>query len=250
VPENLSPVLVTGSAGSIGRAAVSAFVSAARPVRGFDRVPTPETKDYIVGDLTDAKVLEKAVQGVSAVIHLAAFPDDDDFLTKLLPNNLVGLHNVLEAARLAGIKRVLLASTGQVVWWQLLEGPFPIRATDPYTPRSWYSITKIASESAGKAYARAYGMTILAVRLGWFPRTREHAAELASTPRGPNIYLSPGDAGRFFVRAAEAPLKPGFAALFVSSRPVDTVYVDLEPAKQLIGWEPHDQWPQGAEQFL
>jgi nucleoside-diphosphate-sugar epimerase len=225
-------------------------MDAGRRVRGFDRVPTPGTNEFAVGDLTDATALRKAAIGAGAIIHLAAVPDDDDFPTKLLPNNILGVHNVLEAARHEGIKRVFVASTGQVVWWQLLEGPYPVRSDDPYTPRDWYAITKIVAEMAGYTYARNQQMSVLGIRLGWFPRTREHAAELASTPRGPNIYLSPGDAGRFFARALEVPLEPGFHALFVSSRPINKVIVDLEPAKQLLGWEPQDQWPTGAEQFL
>ena len=245
-----APILVTGSAGSIGRAAVSGLLAAGWRVRGFDRLPTPATDDYVVGDLTDAAALRKAADGAGAVIHLAAIPDDDDFLSRLLPNNLIGLHNILDAARLGGVQRVLLASTGQVVWWQLLEGPWPIGPDAPYTPRDWYAVTKVAAEAAGRVYARNGNMTVLALRLGWFPRDREHAAEVSRTVRGPNIYLSPGDAGRFFARAMEAPLEPGFAVLFVASRPTNRILFDLEPTKRLIGWEPRDQWPTGVEHLL
>jgi uronate dehydrogenase len=245
-----APVLVTGSAGSIGRAAVAGLVAGGRAVRGFDRAPTPGTKDYVVGDLTDATAVLKAVKGVGAIVHLAACPDDDDFLTRLLPSNVIGLHNLLEAARLSGVKRLALASTGQVVWWQLLEGPWPIRIDAPYTPRDWYAVTKIFAENAGRAYARNCGLSVIAVRLGWFPRTPEHAAELASTERGPNLYFSPGDAGRFFQRAVEAPLGPGFHLVFAASRPLEKPVFDLEPAKRLLDWEPLDQWPAGSEHLL
>ncbi|MBI4657392.1 MAG: NAD(P)-dependent oxidoreductase [Verrucomicrobia bacterium] len=243
-------ILVTGSAGSIGRAAVSGLSAAGWRVRGFDRLPTPATGDYVVGDLTDSSALRKAADGAGAIIHLAAIPDDDDFLSRLLPNNLVGLHNLLEAARVAGVQRVLLASTGQVVWWRLLEGPWPIGPDAPYTPRDWYAVTKITAEAAGRTYARNHNMTVLALRLGWFPRNREHAAEVGRTVRGPNIYLSPGDAGRFFAQAMEAPLEPGFAVLFVASRPTNRIIFDLEPTKRLVGWEPKDQWPVGVEHLL
>lgn len=245
-----TPILVTGAAGSVGRSAVTGLHKEGWRVRGFDRVPIPELTDQVVADLTDAAALRKAADGAGAVIHLAAVPDEDDFLTRLLPSNIVGLHNVLEAARLANIKRVLLASTGQVVWWQLLEGPWPIHPNGPYTPRDWYAVTKIATEAAGQAYARRWDMAILGVRLGWFPRTPEHAAELASTSRGPNIYLSPSDAGRFFARAMEASLEPGFVPLFAASKPINKVIFDLQPTKELLGWEPQDQWPKGAEHLL
>ncbi|MBI3418279.1 MAG: NAD(P)-dependent oxidoreductase [Verrucomicrobia bacterium] len=244
-----APVLVTGSAGRIGRAAVAALSAAGWRVRGFDCVPTPGIADFMVGNLTDFSAVRQAAQGAGAVIHLGATPDDDDFMTRLLPNNLIGLHHVLEAAREADVKRIFLASTGQVNWWQQFDGPWPNRPDDPVTPRHWYAVTKVAAEAAGKAYAKSFGMTVLALRLGWCPRTAEQAAELDSLPRGHDTYLSPGDAGRFFVRALTADLPPGFWTLFVASRPVHQVIFDLEPTKQLLGWEPQDQWPHGLETF-
>jgi uronate dehydrogenase len=245
-----APILVTGSAGAIGRAAVAALQARGWPVRGFDRLVTPGLKDVVVAELTDGAAIQQAAAGVRAIIHLAAVPDDEDFLTRLLPTNIVGLYNLLEAARLANVPRVILASTGQVVWWQILEGPWPISGDTAYSPRDWYAVTKILSESAGRAYAKKYGMAVLALRLGWFPRNPEHAAELAGTERGPNVYLSPGDAGRFCVRAVEAPLDPGFVPLYLCSRPLQTAIFDLEPAQRLLGWEPLDQWPTGSEHLL
>src|SRR5262249_32812444 len=79
-------VLVTGSAGRIGRAAVRELKARGHRVRGFDRVPTLAADEDFVGDLTDAAALALAAQGAQAMIHLAATPDDDDFLTQLVPN--------------------------------------------------------------------------------------------------------------------------------------------------------------------
>lgn len=243
-------ILVTGSAGRIGQAVVSTLVDRDWRVRGFDRHPTPGTDDFVVGDLQEPEAVRKATAGAAAVVHLGGVPDDDDFLTRLLPDNLLGSYNMFEAARLSGVKRVLLASSGQVNWWQQLEGPWPVRVADPYTPRHWYAVGKIFLESAGRAYGRNFGMTVLAVRLGWCPRTPAHLAEVGSSAQAPDIYLSPGDAGRFFARAIEASLEPGFVALYVASRPVGQPVFDLEPAKDLLGWEPQDQWPAGAADGL
>ncbi|MEW6306402.1 MAG: NAD(P)-dependent oxidoreductase, partial [Verrucomicrobiota bacterium] len=171
-------VLVTGSAGRLGRAAVKALNAAGWRVRGFDRAPTPGTKDFLVGDLTDFAALQKAAADAAAVIHLAATPDDDDFHTQLLPNNIVGLYNIMEAARLAGVKRMVLASSGQVTWWKHMDGQLPLRLDEPVTPRHWYAVTKVALEAAGRVYARNYGIEVIAVRLGWCPRTREQVEEI------------------------------------------------------------------------
>jgi nucleoside-diphosphate-sugar epimerase len=183
------------------------------------------------------------------VIHLAATPDDDDFVTKLLPNNVLGAFHVLEAARLAGVRRLVLASSGQVVWWQRFTGPLPIRADAQPTPRGWYAATKVFLEGAGRALAEAHGISVIAVRLGWCPRDRGHVGELAQTDWGPDVYLSPGDAGRFFACAVEAPADIRFAVVYACSRPVRQLYYDARPAKELLGYEPQDTWPQGTAEI-
>jgi nucleoside-diphosphate-sugar epimerase len=241
-------VLVTGSAGRIGQAVVRALRERGRPVRGLDRVPTPGADDCVVGDITDPAAVRRAVAEAGALVHLAATPDDDDFLTQLLPNNIVGVYHVFEAARLAGVRRVVLASSGQVVWWQRFTGPLPIRTDVPPTPRGWYAATKVFQEAAGRAYAEAHGLSVIAARLGWCPRTPEHAEELARTDWGPDVYLSPADAGRFFACAVEAPADVRFAVVYACSRPVREQFYDLAPAKDLLGYEPHDTWPEGIEE--
>src|SRR5437870_11279896 len=141
-------ILVTGSAGRIGQAVVRELKSRGQPLRGFDLTPTPGIADSVVGNISDTDAVFKGARGVQAIIHLAAIPDDDDFLTKLLPNNIVGAYNILEAARLAGVKRLVLASSGQVVWWQRCSGPLPIGTDVPPTPRGWYAAGKLLLEWA------------------------------------------------------------------------------------------------------
>lgn len=240
-------VLVTGSAGRIGRAVVAELQARGYPVRGFDRVPTPGLTDAIVADLTDAEAVRRAVEGTGTVIHLAATPDDDDFLTQLLPNNLLGVYHVLESSRLAGVRRLILASSGQVAWWQRHRGPWPIKADDPPTPRGWYAAAKVFLEAAGRMCAESHGMSVLVVRLGWVPRSRDHVAELAALDWGKDVYLSPGDAGRFFACAVEAPADLRFAVVYATSHPVRAGMYDLDTAKKLLGFEPRDRWPQGVE---
>jgi nucleoside-diphosphate-sugar epimerase len=242
-----APVLVTGSAGRIGQAVVHELKARGRLVRGLDLVPTPGADESVVASLTDGDAVRRAALGSAALIHLAATPDDDDFLTKLLPNNIQGVYHVMEAARLAGVRRVVLASSGQVVWWQRFTGPLPIGVDVQPTPRAWYAAAKVFLEAAGRAYVESHGMSVIAVRLGWCPRTREHVEELARTDWGPDVYLSPGDAGRFFACAIEAPADLRFAVVYACSRFVSQEVYDMRPAKELLGYEPRDTWPQGTE---
>ena len=240
-------VLVVGSAGRIGRAVVAELQRRELPARGFDIVQTPGMDDCVVGDITQPADLNRAANGVGTLIHLAATPDDDDFPTKLLPNNIVGVYHVMEAARLGGVRRLILASSGQVNWWQRVEGNLPVRVEDPPSPRYWYAATKMFLEAIGRGYAETHGISVIVVRLGWCPRTSEQVREIAASDWAQDVYLSPGDAGRFFACAAQAQNEIRFAVVYASSKPIHRVHFDLGPAAKLVGFVPQETWPQGVE---
>lgn len=256
-----SRILVTGSAGRLGRAAVTELVARGHTVIGFDLRPTPGLPDSIVGSLQDAELLNRLAAGVDAIIHLAATPDDarfprgtapddgDNFLSDLMPNNIVGGYHVLEAARKNGVKRVILASTGQVVDGYLDAGRSPVQADWPTHPRYLYASTKVFLEALGSAYAHAHGMKVLAVRLGWCPRDAVQVAQIAASAEDQDVFLSPGDAGRFFAGAVEVDDLPPFAPVFVTSLPLGKHLYDPAPAKELVGFVPQDSWPTGADDY-
>src|SRR5436309_3165320 len=84
--------------------------------------------------------------------------------------------------------------------------------------------------SAVRVYAEAHGLSVIAVRLGWCPRSREHTEELARSDWGQDVYLSPGDAGRFFACTVEADAGIRFAVVYACSRPVGQTVYDLGSA--------------------
>jgi nucleoside-diphosphate-sugar epimerase len=248
-------VLVTGSAGRVGQAAVEALMTAGLPVVGFDLRPTRglPAEHSVVATLADVEALRRAAAGSRCIIHLAATPDDaryprgpapddgDNFLSELVPNNVAGAYHVMEAARKAAVPRVVLASTGQVIAGPLLAGRIPVNASTPPEPRYLYACTKVFLEALGQVYAREHGITVLAVRLGWCPRVGQEE-ELRQSEVGPDVYLSPGDAGRFFVAAATATNLPPYSILYATSMPVRKERYDLTETTRLIGYEPRDSW--------
>jgi nucleoside-diphosphate-sugar epimerase len=254
-------VLVTGSAGRVGRAVVAELVARGHAVLGFDVRPTPglPPERSVVAGLDDVAALRRAATAADAIIHLAATPDDarfprgtppddgDNFLSELVPNNVVGPYHVLEAARVMGVPRLLLASTGQVIGGHLIEGNVPIRPEFPYRPRYLYACTKVFLEALGQVYAAQHGLQVLAVRLGWCPRDAGQVAEIRSSGLFQDVYLSPGDAGRFFAAAVDAEKLPPFSVVYATSRHTHTLRYDLTATRDLLGWEPREQWPQGAE---
>jgi nucleoside-diphosphate-sugar epimerase len=243
-------VLVTGSSGRIGQAVVAELQARGQPVRGFDRTATPGLADMVVGTLTNEADVARAMHGMGAIVHLAATPDDADFLHEIVPNNIVGVYHVLEQAQAAGVKRLVLASSGQVTWYERLRGPWPIRTDVQPTPRYWYAAAKVFLEAAGRAFAEKFGQSIIAARLGWCPRTREQVDEITASEWAQDVYLSPGDAGSFFAAAALAPTDISYAVVYATSRPLRQAYMDLEPARRLFGWAPQEAWPQGVEIVL
>jgi uronate dehydrogenase len=244
-------VLVLGSAGRIGRAVVAEFNARGLRVRGFDRVKTRDLEDAIVGDVTDLEAVKRATADVGTVIHLAATPKDvENVVGELFPTNIVGVYNVMEAARLAGVKRLILASSGQVNWWQGMRRQLPVRADDPPTPRYWYAATKMFLESIGRGFAETHGISVIVARLGWCPRTLDEIRALAADEWAQDFYFSPGDSGRFFASAVETPPEIRFAIVYASSKPVRRLHFDLEPAKKLLGFEPQETWPQGVDTVL
>jgi nucleoside-diphosphate-sugar epimerase len=256
-------ILVTGSAGRVGRAAVKELVARGHEVVGFDIRPTPRLppERSVVAGLADVEALREAANGVRCLIHLAATPDDarfprgappddgDNFLDKLVPNNIVGPYQILETARTLGIPRVVLASTGQVIDGHLRAGDFPVTPESAPRPRYLYACTKVFLESLGQVYSKWHGITVLAVRLGWCPRDPGQVKEIAAGELFQDVYLSPGDAGRFFAAAVETAELPPFAIVYATSRFTHQLRYDLSETRRFLGWQPQEQWPTGSEEF-
>ncbi|MEX0775563.1 MAG: NAD(P)-dependent oxidoreductase [Phycisphaeraceae bacterium] len=251
-------ILLTGSAGAIGRVIGPALATRGYHVRGFDTQARPcESRgaslaginlDTRIGDITDAATVLDAMQGIDTLIHLAAEPNDADFITRLLPANVVGLFNVMDAARQAGVRRIVLASSMQVVsGHRLRTRTAPLRIEDGPAPTNHYALTKVWAESMGEMYARVHRLSVIAVRLGWFVRNRQEAARVEQHQAHDHT-LSHDDAVRFFARCVEsdAPAPGECAVLFALSRARGTPPCDLEPAQRIIGYIPHDSYPQGT----
>ncbi|HEX9620485.1 MAG TPA: NAD(P)-dependent oxidoreductase [Polyangiaceae bacterium] len=235
----MTKVLVTGSAGAIGVPVCRELSRRGHDVRGFDRVHTPDVRRTIVGQLEDADAVRDAVDGVDAVVHLAAHPFDAPF-PELVGPNVLGLFHVLDAARGAGVSRVVLASSIQVVGRRKgRPGPASTRTA---APGNHYALTKLWAEQMGRMYSRKFDLSVIAARVTWMVRNAEEARRMLMLERQ-DIYVSRGDVARFFAQAVEA-TDIRFAVLYAVG-PDGAERVDLESSRRLIGYEPADAWPAG-----
>jgi UDP-glucose 4-epimerase len=164
-------ILVTGGTGAIGPAVVTALVEAGHWVRVLSRSPigrdvAPSASQLIQGDITLADDVSRAVRGMDAVIHLAALlhvpPSRAQSLAGYRRVNVDGLRHTLAAARDAGVKRLVLASTIAVYG----EAPAAV-ATEETTPapETDYARTKLEAEQAVLADFRGADRSAVVLRL-------------------------------------------------------------------------------------
>lgn len=234
-------VLVTGSSGFIGKQICPFLESRGFRLRGYDIRTSGNVEDFVEGRLEDMTTLRSAVRGMDTVIHLAACADDADFVTKLVPSNVIGIYNIFEAARIEKVRRIILASSVQTVNWEKQSNKFNV--TDRF-PTNFYGLLKIWAEDLGRMYSYLYSLSVIATRIGWIVRDKRDFDMIRNTPRGRMLFLSYNDAKEFFFRCLLAP-KINFAVLYALSRQPDEELFDMDPTRRLIGFEPRDIFPGG-----
>jgi uronate dehydrogenase len=230
-------VLVTGSAGAIGKPVCDFLAQRGHAVRRFDRAPS-DGADVVVADIADTTAVSRSCSGIEAIVHLAATPDVAPFL-ELVPPNVVGVFNVLDSAREHGVRRVVLASSVQVSWSQ---GPHERRTATHTAPRNHYALTKLWAEQMAEMYSRMFPITIVAARIGWMVRNLDEAIHMREREMMPN-YVSRRDISHFMACAVEAP-DVRFSVLYAIG-PGGRDSYDLGAARDAIGYDPQDHFPAG-----
>jgi UDP-glucose 4-epimerase len=165
--------LVTGGAGFIGSHIASTLVERGDRVRVLDNLITGHLSnldairdriDFIQGDVADAKVVAEAVRGVDCVFHEAALASVPWSVERPLDTNAAsatGTMTVLDAARRAGVRRVVYAASSSAYGDQ----PTRIkRETDLPSPISPYGAAKLAAEYYCQAFAATYGFETVCLR--------------------------------------------------------------------------------------
>jgi uronate dehydrogenase len=190
---------------------------------------------YTPVDLTDDDALDtltESMAGATAVVHLAAIPHEDTW-EALLRTNIDGTYRVLEAARRAGVRRVVLASSCHAVGFYPWSGTAP--ADRPVRPDTFYGVSKAAGEALGSLYADRHGLQVVSLRIG-------ACIDRPLTTFDLGIWLSPGDAVRLVDAALRGPVDGPTVVYGTSAN--TRAWWDLTGARAL-GYAPQDD----AEQF-
>jgi UDP-glucose 4-epimerase len=176
--------LVTGGAGFVGATLVRRLVGSGYRVRVFDNLSTGDAAhlagvdaELVEGDIRDPAALDDALQGINAIIHLAAAGSVIGSVQDPVTNfevNALGTFRVLDAARRAQVERVVLASTGGAL---IGDATPPVNEQSLPKPVSPYGASKLAGEGYAHAFAKTYGLRTVAIRFGnvygpWCARKR------------------------------------------------------------------------------
>lgn len=163
-------MLVTGGAGFIGSNLVDALVDRDHEVVVLDDLTTGFVENVnpnatlIIGDVADPMAAEQAMVGVEVVYHLAASRAVLRSVEKPLETDRVntgGTLNVLEAARAAGVRRVVATSSSSVYGGSAVR---PTPESAPVAPRSPYAVSKLAGEHYARVYWELHGLETVSIR--------------------------------------------------------------------------------------
>ncbi len=233
-------VLVTGAAGNIGsyvaqnshhkydlRLMVQQIDDDSRAVEAFGEV--------VVADLADLDKLKELCAGIDTVLHLAGNPDAGQTWNSVLENNIVGTYNIMVAAKSAGCRRVVYASSIHAV-----SGYAPdvqVKTSEPVNPGDLYGVSKCFGEALGRYMATQEGLSVIALRIGGFqPPETARTADLNFM----TAWVSQRDLNQLIEKSIDAEGLQ-FAILHGLS---DNHFkrLDISDARELVGYAPQDSF--------
>ena len=241
-------ILITGMSGLIGGAmrtdlegdyALSALNHSA-----VEGVPT------LRADIADLAAIRPAFEGIDIVVHLAALASVGAGWDEILHHNIVGTYNVFEAARQAGVKRVVYASSGATMTGWENEDPYralvsgngealtqswtSLTVRDPVRPGGFYGTSKVFGEALARHYTDTSPLSILCLRIGAV--TKE---DRPRNDREQSVFCSIRDITNLLRACVEAPDWLKYDVFFGVSRNRWS-YRDMEHTRAVLGFVPQD----------
>lgn len=223
-------VLITGAAGAIGTALRHGLRAGWSHLRLTDSRPIKDpalNEEPVVADISDRPAIERMMRGVSAVVHLTGVGADYS-LEDLFRVNVRGVFDVFECSRLAGVQRIVYASSNHAF------GCYPIteRVTPEMPPRpdSLYGAFKVYGETILREYFDRHGIRSVSIRIGTYRTLPIDQRSLAT-------WLSPGDVARL-VNASLRHQDPG--CLVVNGYSANTRIKIADTNWDFLGYAPKD----------
>jgi uronate dehydrogenase len=224
-------ILITGAAGLVGSMLRPRLARPDRTLRLLDitAITPGPGEEGIQASITDMEAMTTACRGTDAVIHLAGISSEVAW-DRIAEVNIHGTYVVFEAARRAGVRRVVFASSNHAVGFAPAAN-FPAADYAFPAPDTYYGVSKATGEALAALYHYRYGMDTICLRILSCtdrPRTIRHLF----------TWLSPDDAGRLF-EASLTVGQPGFRVAYGVSANSRGQWASLAEARSL-GYEPQD----------
>ena len=182
----IQTVLVTGAAGGICNRLRQLLKGVYPDIRWSDIKTLADLvpdETFMKADLSAMTEVERIVAGVEGIVHLGGCSVEGPWET-ILNANIVGCYNLFEAARRAGVKRIVFASSNHAVGFYPRQRTIGIDA--PVRPDSRYGVSKAFGEALAQLYAYKHGLRVTCLRIGNF-------ADAPVDKRRLSIWLSPED---------------------------------------------------------
>jgi NAD+ dependent glucose-6-phosphate dehydrogenase len=254
-------VLITGATGGVGTHLSKALREDYDLVlQGRHAEDAPPGTDFRLAEVDDYDQVLSLMDGVDSVVHLAGAASPESTWEQVLPANIVGQRNILEAAREAGVRRVVLASSNHAMGMYDRNEQWPVYPDQIPRGDSLYGVSKIFGETLGRYYHDEFGLDVIALRIGWVSEDPLGADEDILRA----MWLSPDDCAQVVRRAIEAEVRFGLfyaisdnpnrrwsltnTTLELGYRPKDS-WTDRAPEAEDVvegGAEVRDSWPHGS----
>ncbi len=228
-------VLVTGSQGKVGKAAVAALIKAGHDVRATDVAPPTFERPlegepgYIQADVGDAGDAFAVVRGMEAVVHAAALPEPTHNPPHVVfQNNLMGVFNTIEAAVRWGVGRFVNISSETVPGFFFPERDFlpdyvPVDEEHQIRPQDPYATAKHFGEQLMDAAVKRSDIRCISLRPSWVQHEGNYERNLGPQVRdasnlSPNFwsYIDVYDLADAIVLAVQSDL-PGHQVFYIAS---------------------------------
>ena len=232
-------VLVTGAAGRIGRAfseAHSSDYSLRLMVQGGeDDIDSLRALGEVVAcDLADLERLKTLCEGVHTIVHMAGDPDPSATWADLLATNIIGTYHVFAAAKFAGVKRVIYASSIHAV--SGYPADYQVHTTDPVNPGDLYGVSKCFGEALAKYAAGQEGLSAICLRIGGFQPPEKMQAEAGLKML--DAWVSHRDLVQLIRRCIDAEAIQ--FAIFHGLSDNRFKRLDITDAREIVGYAPQD----------
>jgi len=239
----MKTILITGAAGDVGthlrRELAGKYLLRVSDLRALKKIN--EAEQFVRADISKFQEVLRITQGVDAIVHLGGYSVEGPW-DAILNANIIGCHNMFEAARVNGVKRIIFPSSNHATGFYRRDERAKHRIDHRVYPKpdGRYGVSKVFGEALGSLYADKYGMQVFCIRIG-------NVNPEPIDKRRLSIWCSPRDIAQLVTIGIEHP-KIHFEIVYGVSRNKRSWY-DNSNAHRL-GYRPQDKSERYADKVL